>query len=468
MRQGLSEVKQLPSVGRGIAISTIGNLGAPLVALISAPILAQSLGVTSRGEVAAATAPLLLAVNAITLGLPEAITYFTASGKRDNTRVIAKGSLYLVVLGLAGSLALWVLAPMLAPPESPILQAMSLAALALAPSLLLGGIRAYAAGQGRWALISIERFFSAILRLVAFLVLVALDSLTVLSASVTIAVSSFVGLAIYLYLLRKGPTLQATSRVRRKIPLFSYGTRVWVGALTGILLSRLDQVLMIPLSTAYQIGLYAVAVSISEVTLIFNSAVRDVLFSAESVKANDSRLTRASRVSTFLTLLGAILVGVSSVWLVPVLFGDDFAGSVIVVEILLLGVLLGNPGSVAGAGLSARGRPGLRSVALSIAFAGNLCMVFLLVPSYGAIGAAWATLLGNVTAGVMCVIFMRTHFKFSIASFYGIRSGDLARLATILRSSGTKTTSAKDEMSVALEPSASTRPKPRCIDPRGW
>lgn len=429
------DIKTMPSIGRGIAVSTLGNLGAPLVALISAPILAQSLGVSSRGEVAAATAPLLLAVNALTLGLPEAITYFTASRKSHPRGIITRGTLYLIILGLVGTLLLWLLAPVLAPEESQTRQAMSLAALALAPSLVLGGVRAYAAGLGHWSLISSERFLSAVLRLIAFLTLVALDSLTVLSASITIAASSFVGLAVYLWLLRKRPQVASNEFVPQEARLLSYGMRVWIGALTGILLSRLDQVLMIPLSTTYQIGLYAVAVSISEVTLIFNSAVRDVLFSAESVESNDARLTRASRVSTMLTLVGAVCVGVSSIWLVPILFGHDFAESVVVIEILLLGVLLGNPGSVAGAGLSARGRPGLRSSALSIAFFINLAIVMLLVPGYGAVGAALATLAGNLTAGMLCILFMRIHFGFSISGFFGIRSGDLAGLPNLIRRS---------------------------------
>jgi len=425
-------VNKKPSIGRGIAVSTIGNLGAPLVALISAPILAQSLGVTSRGEVAAATAPLLLAVNALTLGLPEAITYFTASRRSNPRKVLTKGSLCLLALGLAGTFALWLLAPLLAPADSQTGEAMSLAAFALAPSLLLGGIRAYAAGMSRWTLISFERFFGAILRLIAFLTLVSMNSLTVMSASITIAASSFAGVAVYLWLLRKRPQSDASGVSQDDARLLSYGMRVWIGALTGILLSRLDQVLMIPLSTAYQIGIYAVAVSISEVTLIFNSAVRDVLFSAESVKSNDSRLTRASRVSTLLTLVGSICVGISSIWLVPILFGHDFSESVVVIEILLLGVLLGNPGSVAGAGLSARGRPGLRSTALAVAFVVNLGMVLLLVPLYGATGAAVATLAGNLTAGMLCIVFMRIHFAFSISTFFGVRSGDLKGLSQVV------------------------------------
>lgn len=414
-----------PSVVRGIAVSALGNLGAPLVALISAPILAQSLGVTSRGEVAAATAPLLLAVNALTLGLPEAITYYTASRRNHRRSPIARGSLYLGLLGLLGTAVLLLLVPLLAPPGSPTADAMSLAALAFAPSLLLGGIRAYAAGKARWALISGERFFSSVLRLAIFLALVAQDSLTVFSASITIAGTGFAGMAVYVLLLvKRTEEVDESFRVRNKPRLVSFGLRVWVGALSGILLSRLDQVLMIPLSTSYEIGLYAVAVSISEITLIFNSAVRDVLFSSESTKSNDTRLSKASRVSTLITLLGAAVIGVASIWLLPFLFGQDFQGALVVLWILLLAVVMGNPGSVAGAGLSARGRPGLRSFALLGAFVVNLAFVFLLVPEYGAVGAAWATFAGNLVAGTLCIIFLGKHFDFKIMDFYLVRRKD--------------------------------------------
>jgi O-antigen/teichoic acid export membrane protein len=43
-------------------------------------LLAKSLGVTGRGEVAAATAPLMFGVALLTLGLPETLTYFVARG----------------------------------------------------------------------------------------------------------------------------------------------------------------------------------------------------------------------------------------------------------------------------------------------------------------------------------------------------------------------------------------------------
>jgi O-antigen/teichoic acid export membrane protein len=160
---------------------------------------------------------------------------------------------------------------------------------------------------------------------------------------------------------------------------------------------------------------------VSEVILVFNSAVRDVIFSLESSSLNLDRLGKASRVPTLVTSSLAFTVGVLSVWGIPWLFGDAFSPAVGPTLILLLAIVLGNPGSVAGAGLSARGRPELRSVSLLIAVVVNVALVIALVPPLGACGAAWATLAGNVVAGGMNIIFLRIYLGIPVVIFLGIR-----------------------------------------------
>jgi O-antigen/teichoic acid export membrane protein len=61
-----------------MAMTALGNAVTPVAALVTLPILSYTLGVTGRGEIAAATAPLLLAVTAATFGIPEAVAYLVA------------------------------------------------------------------------------------------------------------------------------------------------------------------------------------------------------------------------------------------------------------------------------------------------------------------------------------------------------------------------------------------------------
>jgi O-antigen/teichoic acid export membrane protein len=210
--------------------------------------------------------------------------------------------------------------------------------------------------------------------------------------------------------------------------------RNWSGSLSGILVSRLDQALMVPLcSSTAQLGLYAVAVSISELPLVVNQAVRDVTFAAESQGPDADRLARATRLSTALTGAAAAAVGVLSVLFLTTLFGHDFAGAVVVTLVLLVAVVGGNPGSVAGMGLSARGRPGLRSLSLSLALVVDVVALVLLVPVLGAMGAALATLVANCTCAALNLYWLRRVFGLPVGSFLGLRRSDLTGATALVR-----------------------------------
>ncbi|MBN9618746.1 MAG: polysaccharide biosynthesis C-terminal domain-containing protein, partial [Actinobacteria bacterium] len=85
------------------------------------------------------------------------------------------------------------------------------------------------------------------------------------------------------------------------------------------------------------------------------------------------------------------------------------------------------------AGLSARGRPGLRSAALVIACPINVGLVFLLVPHQGAMGAAIATLAGALVASNLVIYFTWRHFQVSPLDFYGLRRSDVAAMIRFSR-----------------------------------
>lgn len=417
---------------RGVAISTLGNLAAPLAGLITAPVLAQSLGVVGRGEVAAATAPLLLATSMLTLGLPEALTYFIAKRPQREGWTVSISLVVLGVLGFVGILLIALLTPFLSASDESLGGLIFLASIACVPSLIQAGLRGVAFAYNAWWLITADRLVSSLSRLVIICVLAVSAGLTPTSATITIAWTSVAGMLVYFALpLRRhfrDPRSEATA-IRE---LFVFGGRVWAGALAGILLSRVDQTLLVPLAGAYALGIYAVAVTVSEIALVFNAAVRDVTFSLESARQDTSRLEAATRVSTLMTLTTAMGVAALSTWAIPFFFGREFTDSVGVVLILLVGLVLGNPGSVAGAGLRARGRPGLASWSLAIGLTVNLVVLVVLVPTHGATGAAWATAAGSVAAGGMNVFWLRAKFGVPTRNLLVFRRADIVELVRLV------------------------------------
>ncbi|MBG6057004.1 O-antigen/teichoic acid export membrane protein [Cryobacterium sp. MP_M5] len=425
------------SARRGIYVATLGNLIPPLAALVTAPVLAQGLGVAGRGEVAAATAPLILASTILTLGVPESFTYYVARNAARLGKHVIPGLAILLISGLAGSGVIAVFASPLSGGNQALSLLILIATTSLVPALLVTGLRGIAAGQQLWRRIALERSCGAILRMVTVVVLLLAGNLTPLTGTIALSVSTFVGGFIYLL-----PPVTSPGRLSREggegrseqvdVRLLGYGGRVWLGSLAGILLMRVDQLLMTPLSSATQLGLYAVAVSISELILIFNSAVRDVLFSLESKSPNASRIGQATRLSTLVTVVLGVFVAALSPWAIPTFFGSDFSGSISVTIVLLVAVIVGNPGSIAGAGLSGRGRPELRSTSLVIGLVFNVALIVFLVPHIGALGAAVATLIGNFISGNLNVVWMRRYFSVPMADSYGLRRADILVLRQAL------------------------------------
>ncbi|WP_164737321.1 oligosaccharide flippase family protein [Georgenia sp. SYP-B2076] len=411
---------------RNIATTIAGNAFPAFAALASAPILAQSLGVEGRGALAAATAPFALATIAATLGVPESVTYAIARTSGVAARVTRRGLGIVVLAGLVSTTAAIALAGRLAASDDAIEALIVIASLAIVPALCVGVLRAAASGFHLWELVARERIASSLIKLVGVAALAVVGHLTPLTATLVTVAAAVLSGVMYLPLRRvmlagRPRPEDAAGRAR----LLNYGARIWVGSLSGILLARVDQLLMTPLSSAYELGLYVVAVNVSEVPLVINAAVRDVSFAADASDRASARLGASARISSAASALVGLAVGLTLPWWLPIVFGRDFSGAVLVAEIMILAVVLGTPGSIAGAGLSARGRPGLRSVALVVACLVNVVLLVALVPATGAVGAALATLAGNLVSSNLNIYFMRRFEGMRMAEFYGVRARDL-------------------------------------------
>ncbi len=417
------------TVSRNMTVALLGNAFPPLVALFSGPILAQALGVDGRGAVAAATAPLALVVTLATFGIPEAVTWAIARKPASARNAAGRGMLILLVAGLFATAAIVFSPPLLSGGDPDVQSLIVVASLAIVPNLLVGILRGVASATNSWRLVSVERILSSTLRLAVLIPFWLTGTLTPLVATVTVAAMPVVGAFVYIGRMRSlDPRALQVPPEARMLGLLSYGSRMWVGSLSGVLLTRLDQVLMTPLAGTHQLGLYVVAVSISELPLIIHHAVRDVSFVNEAAESVDDRLSSSARISTALSAFAALVLGVSMLWWLPFLFGEGFRESIPIAAVLLVAVVLLTPGSIAGAGLSARGRPGLRSLALTISCVINVALLIVLAPLLGAMGAALTTLAGNVITSNLNLLFLSRVFGIGVLQFYGLRRSDIATI----------------------------------------
>lgn len=426
------------SITRNILSVALSNLALPAAAFAAGPILAHSLGVEGRGELTAAVAPLLLFTAIGTIGLPEAVNYFVARNPYLSRVLVLQASWLLAISGILATALALVVSPLLAGGNASVHGLMLIAVLATTPTLIIGAIRGAAQGQHQWGRVNAERYVTAASRLLALLVLWTSGNLTPFTGTLALVASPLLGGLAYLRLPQK-------AAVDERVPvrtLLSYGSRIWLGSLSGILLARIDQVLMTPLGGLYALGLYAVAVNIAEVVLITNHAVRDVMFSADAAESNDGRIYLSSRLSMFMSAVLGVAICVTMPSWVGFLFGQEFTGSILPACVLIAAYVLWVPGSMAGATLSSRGSPGHRSMGLFVATVVNIACLVIFVPASGALGAAYAMLVGNIVASAYTLVCVRRLFGMRILPFYAISFADIRLIGDKVQALKQKNTAA--------------------------
>ena len=384
---------------------TSSSLLVPLAGLITAPILAHGLGVEGRGLAAAAVAPNSLIVSVATFGLPEALTYFLARHPQLTRRGLLWSGLTGFVLGILCLLATVAVLDVLSAGDAQLSRLILLGTVLAIPQLVVNLLRGAASGRQMWRAVAIERVLNSTLRIVVLTALYVAGQLTVLNAVYTLTVAPVLAAVAYVVLLRRplaGPEDQPFEG--KVLPaLLTLGSRIWIGAVASMLLARIGQILFVPLSNVAELGLYTVAITVSDVPLVVALAIRDALYGVSSKRADAGQVATTSRVTTLVGASGCLVIGATLPLWIDLAFGAGFRAALWPCWILLLCAVINIPGFLAAAGLGAWGRPGLRSIGLVLTLVVNLPLFILLVPTTGAVGGALAGLASSTFSTVFMV-----------------------------------------------------------------
>jgi len=418
-----------PTFRRAVLLMTATSFLVPAAGVITAPILARALSADGRGELAAALAPAALALAVATLGLPDAVTFYLAKHPSFTRPALLWAS--LVTLGLSGlcMLGLVVALPFLSAGDPDLANLMVLAMAVTIPALIIGVFRGAAVGRQMWRTVAVERLINTSSRILAFGVLWLLGELTVFAAVLVSVVTPLISGLVYLRLLARPPADETESPLENGTirPLLSFGSRVWLGSIASMLLSRSSQVLMVPLSSTADLGLYTVAMTISDMPLVVAMAVQGALFGVNSRTADSRQVTTTARLTLLAGIVGCtVLGGTLPFWIVP-LFGAEFGAATVPTLMLMFSALLCIPGLMAATGLGAWGRPGLRSAGLAITLVVNVAVFVLLVPTLGVIGACWTSIASNVVLTTYMVLTASWVMKVPPADFVRLRGSDVSR-----------------------------------------
>ena len=367
-----------------------------ILALATSPILARALGPSGRGELAAIFTLITLAPWISDLGLTAFLTRERARGEPSG---LLLGSAMPLALSasLIGVLAAVPLAHLMGQSRPTVVLFIELGLFTLPFSVFAQTLYGLLVGEERWRIIVWAKVLGTAVPAAAIVVLSLLGHLTVENVAIVYLISNFIALAPFLIALRHSiPWRWRWGTTRRA---FSFGVKSWLTTIAVTTNARVDQLIMAGVVSSRELGLYALAVTLAGASGSLIGAVSNALF--PRIAGGEAALgARACRISTTgVTVLG-VGIAISAPVFVPAVFGSDFSAAVPILLVLLAASISSVAGQILTTIVTARAQ----GVGLAITIPGLL----VLLPSAGAMGAAWISLASyTATTAIVLVAAVR-------------------------------------------------------------
>lgn len=391
---------------------TMGTQGLILCAnLGTGIIMARLLGPQGRGEFSAMSIwPQLLAMLA-TAGLNGAIVFRMRRNTAESGAVVGAallvGCAFAMITAAAG---VFVIPRLLAQYTAPVILFAQLCLVAVLVNSVSLLIKQSYTGAGQYGRSNFTNLLPQVLHLLILIGFWGFGTLTAQTAVLALLGAGFVGLLLVLpdFVRRIRPRLRGAWR---ELPaLLSFSGR---GSLNDVVFTAaffLDRLVLIPLLSPAQLGLYAVAFSFSRIIQLAQTAVMSVFFSHLSgLDPQQGKHLHDHALRYLLTgmFVACVVLWLTGEWLLTFAFGADFAVANAIFRLLVIEAALSVLSQVSVQLFLAHDRPGVVSTLQVATLVLSLSCLLILVPRYGAIGAAAALLIAGVVRWLALIVAIR-------------------------------------------------------------
>ena len=377
----------------------LANVAASAIALITAPIIARSIGAAGRGETAAALAAFALVPIVLAIGMPTELRRVWATARADSLvrsfRDVA-ATMVIPAVGIAFALSETLFRDL-----STDSRIMVFIGVALAPlSVSWAGDVSVLVATGRYRAVMLVRLLGP----TAFLVGVGVAAISGAATVATVLLANILGTGVTwlagLLLVRVSPIGPRASHTR----LLRRGVTYAGSSVAEAATYRLDQVIALPIIGAQQAGFYSVAVTIGSIPIALGQSLGAHYFRnvANAPQSQRPALTEeAMRVTISSSLALCVLLAIVSPVLIPVIFGAEFQAAVTPTLVYLLGSVFMVCIVVSTLLLAASGKGHVMTISQVSNLVVGLTLLVLLGPMLGAAGAALASTISYIVLAMV-------------------------------------------------------------------
>lgn len=387
---------------------TAGNVAAVSTRLLTSILVAQVLGPAGRGAVALISVVDEVSTALLTTGLPIAAGYHAKLGL-DSDRALINAAFRAGVLLLPLTAAIALLGGVFGltslEPAALWLTVLLIAWTGLVDLPSLTAAHIFQAHRALHRLALYQASFYTVTLIVVALCAV-LGGLSVAWVAAAFVIGRLVTGA-YSLAMTAWPSVRPHARLR---PLFRYGLKAAPGSVGTLLNNKLDQLIIAPMVSLGDLGLYAVAAGTSFAPAVLPMSMAAGAFATVSRDADRGRQASAAteiRHGILVSALAAVALGLLAPVVVPLVYGSAFTEAV-GPTIILLGASVAWGGQlVAAQCANALGQPSYSSIGEATGLFVTVVGLVIFVPLYGIVGAAVVSLAAYVIRFAVTLLLLR-------------------------------------------------------------
>jgi O-antigen/teichoic acid export membrane protein len=380
-----------------------------LSTMISSLVGARALGPAGRGDLLVVVLwPPVVAMLA-GLGLPTAYRYWMAKEPERVSRLFSNAVIYTMVVGVISiALADLIVPHLVGNRSADVMRLLRFYQINIPAALFLNLMRGLLEGTRRFGWAGAARLLSFIVQGPGFALLWMFGMLTVATATYTLIIGQTASMLLGLFAVCRELKPRWQPDWAEFKSSLHYGVRDYPGGVADFTTLRLDQLMLGAMASNVAIGLYVVAVRLSEMTTLAADAIADALMPevASSNKAGraESLCARSLRLAIYMHLLVLPPLWLAAPLILRILFGQSFVPATSSFRWLLVAAGVWSCGSIVINGLRGFGYPGLSTLARFAAAVVTGVGLVVLLPRFGITGAAIASLIGYSVMLVVALI----------------------------------------------------------------
>jgi O-antigen/teichoic acid export membrane protein len=392
---------------------------------------AWALGAEGRGDLTIVTMWLSIFVLVGAMGLPYAHRYWAAREAEWQSEIFSNTLIYTFIISIVTISLAWFVVPLILHGQKAEIIRLTQIFLFNIPVVLLSEmLRGQLEGAKLFGWLGAARIAFITTQGGGYLLFYVLGWLTLINALWIIVVGQILCVALMLFAVwfKLRPKWRLSRKVFRNE--IGYGLRSYFGNVTELAVWRLDQMMLTALATSFTVGLYSVAVALSEITAMLASSVSDALMPevASSSATSDSMVLmgKTIRLTFYAHLLALIPLWIFAPYLLGVVYGESFVEATGVLRVLLVCSIVWSMALIVISGLNGLGRPGLSTIARLFSAATTVITLLYLLPKFGMMGAAYSSLIGYSVLLVVSLICLKRSQNINLWEFLRPRRGDIS------------------------------------------